>query len=402
MDEPAPSSYSGRPLSRRGGRRRSPGAAGGWLGRFLGAVLAAALAGALAVACTPREPLRIGFLAGLSGPAADLGNGAYNGARLAVEEFNALGGVQGRTVELLVRDDKGDRATAQQQFGELAQAGVELVIGPTTSTMALALAPLADERRVALLSPTATTAELSGRDDHFLRLVAPLTALAREQARHLYQLGARKLVLATGGGNPTYVANYSREVIAAFRQAGGTVEPAVAYGGSEGAATSYELTAQAVLASRPDALLMIAAGGDVALLALQVRKLGGPKWLASAHWADTPRLLQAGGADIEGLIVTQYFDPDSRESAFLQFAARYRERFSEAPGFAGIYGYDTTRYALAALAKRTPGQSAKQALLALPVQSGLQGPLQMDAHGDGLAPAKLAQVRGGKIVALPR
>jgi branched-chain amino acid transport system substrate-binding protein len=367
-----------------------------------GARVAVILAASLCLlgGCARREPLKIGVLAGLSGPAADLGNGVYNGIRLSVEEANSQGGVMGREVTLIVEDDRNDPATARAKFDQLVQAGAELVLGPTTSTMAIEVAPLAGERKVVLFSPSATTTELSGRDDHFLRLVPPLTALAQLQARHLYKVGARRLALATGAGNPSYVSNYAREVTAAFTAAGGTVLPAVALQPDGAQAPGFEAAARTLRAAGPDAVLVIAAGGDVALLALQLRRQGAPVHLASAHWADTPRLLRDGGADIEGLIVTQYFDPDSAEPGFRQFSAHYRDRFGSAPGFAGIYGYETARYALTALARRQPDQTVKQALLALPAQPGLQGPVHMDARGDGLSAAQLGQVRQGRIVAL--
>jgi len=55
--------------------------------------------------CGPREPVRVGFLGGLSGRVADLGEAGRNGAQIAVEEVNRAGGIDGRRVELIVRDD---------------------------------------------------------------------------------------------------------------------------------------------------------------------------------------------------------------------------------------------------------------------------------------------------------
>ena len=66
-----------------------------------------AVAGLLALAaCAPPEPLRLGFVGGLSGRVADLGIEGRNGAMLAVEQRNKLGGVNGRQVELVVEDDQ--------------------------------------------------------------------------------------------------------------------------------------------------------------------------------------------------------------------------------------------------------------------------------------------------------
>ena len=55
--------------------------------------------------CGPREPVRVGFLGGLSGRVADLGEAGRNGAQIAVEEVNRAGGIDGRQIQLIVRDD---------------------------------------------------------------------------------------------------------------------------------------------------------------------------------------------------------------------------------------------------------------------------------------------------------
>jgi branched-chain amino acid transport system substrate-binding protein len=66
------------------------------------------------IACTPPEPVRIGFLGGLSGRVADLGIGGRNGAILAVEMRNQHGGIKGRPIELIAEDDQQDAEIARQ------------------------------------------------------------------------------------------------------------------------------------------------------------------------------------------------------------------------------------------------------------------------------------------------
>ncbi len=60
-------------------------------------------------ACGPQEPLRVGFIGGLSDRNSDNGQSGQNGVILAVEQFNRAGGVAGRMVELVSRDDAQNR-----------------------------------------------------------------------------------------------------------------------------------------------------------------------------------------------------------------------------------------------------------------------------------------------------
>lgn len=66
----------------------------------------------LLAGCSPPKPLRIGFLGGLSGRAADLGVSGRNGVTIAIELRNQAGGIKGRMVKLLAEDDQQDAKVA--------------------------------------------------------------------------------------------------------------------------------------------------------------------------------------------------------------------------------------------------------------------------------------------------
>ena len=107
-------------------------------GRRSVAVLASC---ALLFGCGPTEPLRIGFIGGLSDRNSDVGQAGHNAVVLAVEQINRVGGIRGRQVELIARDDAQNAATTERSAQELAAAKVEAVIGPFTSGVAAAAVP---------------------------------------------------------------------------------------------------------------------------------------------------------------------------------------------------------------------------------------------------------------------
>ena len=114
----------------------------GWLGP-LAAV--AALAG-----CTSKSnEVVIGNLQDLSGPTSVLGNAVTRGAELAVEKLNARGGLAGKKVKLITYDTKGDVQEAIKAYSRLADAEKAIaVVGPPVSNIGLALAPLANSKKV--------------------------------------------------------------------------------------------------------------------------------------------------------------------------------------------------------------------------------------------------------------
>src|SRR5271156_2756209 len=105
---------------------------------------AAALAGGLAKpAIAAKEPILIGYLPALTGPSSSTGIGINRGVQLAVKEINAAGGIDGRQIELIVRDTQSEPTKAVNGAAELAHAQkVSVVLGPVNSGESLAVVPL--------------------------------------------------------------------------------------------------------------------------------------------------------------------------------------------------------------------------------------------------------------------
>jgi branched-chain amino acid transport system substrate-binding protein len=108
------------------------------------ATAGAALASTLAKpAIAANEPIRIGYLPALTGPSSSTGIGINRGFELAVKELNAAGGVNGRQIELVVRDTQSDPTKAVNGAAELAHGvKVSVVFGPLNSGESLAVVPL--------------------------------------------------------------------------------------------------------------------------------------------------------------------------------------------------------------------------------------------------------------------
>lgn len=119
----------------------------------------------LCAACGQREPIRLGFVSGLTGRHSDLGISSRNGATLAVDELNAAGGVRGRSLQLIIRDDGQDADRARRAVRELVGEGVVAMVGHATSSMAAATLPIVNDAQVLMVSPTVTSPDFTGKDD---------------------------------------------------------------------------------------------------------------------------------------------------------------------------------------------------------------------------------------------
>ncbi len=363
--------------------------------RLLGAV--ALLTTLLLPGCSDPTPIRIGFIGGISGRGADLGISGRNGAQLAVEQWNARGGINGRPVELLTRDDGGDPEHARRVFRELALSGCQAVVGPMTSAIALAIAPLADELEVTLVSPTVTTNSLSGRDDHFFRVVAPTRHFTEQSAIHLGEhLGLQRLAVIYDASNAAYAASWLADFRLRYEDAGHAIVKVLTF--ESGAQERLLPLARQLLADPVDGILILANSLDAALLAQQVRRLDSDVQLAASEWAATSRLTEMGGRAVEGMSIASFLDEDNQSPPYVAFLEAYRKRFGSEPSFGGLTGFDAANVVLNGLARKRDGETMRDYLRRAPTVPAAQGPFDFDADGDGQRSTFIMTIRDGRFV----
>lgn len=347
-------------------------------------------------ACTPPEPIRIGFIGGLSGRVADLGEGGRNGAQLAIEEKNRAGGLGGRQLELIVRDNGQTPEQAKQATRELLASGVIAVIGPMTSGMADSVLSVTEPAHIVTVGPTVTARKFSGHDDYFF-LITPST---KEEARlgaeyHAKKNKIRHVVAISDHHNREYTDSWRNDFENTLQRFGGTVGE-VAFDSSRDA--DYAGIVKQVIAQKPDGILLLCSAVDAGRLAQQIRMHNSKIPILSSMWAGTEKLVEMGGVAVEGLTLHQYFDRLSTEPSYLDFKARFNARFKQMPGFPGIAGYDAAQVILQSLERRTPSMSLKQALLETGPFAGVQGEVRFNAQGDNQRLPHIAVVRHGQFV----
>lgn len=344
--------------------------------------------------CSPPEPIRIGFLGGLSGRVTDLGMGGLNGVRLAVERRNKAGGINGRPIELIEEDDQQNVDAARQAAGRLIERRVAAIIGPMTSAVALATLPLADDAKVVMISPTVSSETLSGMDDHFFRVASSTRHFARQSAEYYARTMKLKRVRPVSDlRNHAYTESWLRDFAEAFRDTGGNLLEPVGFTSGDG--LQFSELAGLALRDQPDGIVILGNSVDTAMLCQSIRRINPSIPIATSEWAATERLIELGGQAVEGIVIAQLMDRNSTEPAFVAFQSAYVARFGQTPGFAGMYGFDAANVVFAALETKESKQTLKQALLARKTFSGTQKTIVFDAYGDTQGGTQLYTVKNG-------
>ena len=350
----------------------------------------------LLVACGPQQPIKIGFIGGLIDQNSDNGQAGLNGVILAVERFNRDGGVHGRMVELMTRDDAQSPQIAMQSSRELVAAGVQAIIGPFTSGMAAVVLPITGAAGIFQVSPTITSMSFYGKDDNLFRINRTTRDNARDYARVMFGRGQRNIAVAYDMRNSNFTESWLKEFRSAVASLGGKLAIEVPY--SSQADTHFDVVVSEMLTAKPDSLFFISGGLDVARLAQQARIQAPSLPIGASEWAATEQLVDLGGKVVEGLLIAQNYNRDDTSPRFKAFSEAYFKRFQRHPGYSSVSAYDAATVVLSALKMQKPGESVKSSALRNGPYEGLQQTITFDANGDTTRQVFFTEIHEGRYV----
>ena len=367
--------------------------------------LAALLLPVAAVACERDGDSGDAIRIGLAGPMeASYGVSVREGAELAVEEANARGGIGGRRIELVVRDDEGDEARAIEVASAMVDdPSIIAVVGHVNSGTTRAAARIYnDEARPLLeLSPTATSAELSGAGSWTFR-VCPTDlrhgpALAEWASRGLGRERAAVLY-----ANDAYGRGMLESFASAFRNDGGRIVSSDPY--LPQLADSMEMLRpylQRAVAAGAD-VFMIAGELDVAMPALeQLRAMG---YTGPLLGGDGLLGFEEEVPDASGVYITTGFLPDQPGEAAQRFVRAYQQKYGAPPTGDAALAYDAVNIVLLAATEAGARREAVRDFVAgiggaEPAYAGVTGAIAFDENGDAVdKEVAVGTIRSGRLV----
>jgi branched-chain amino acid transport system substrate-binding protein len=359
--------------------------------------LLAATVGLAASAARAAEPIKIGMVAPLTGPAAESGGFQISGAKLAVEEVNKAGGVLGRPLELTIEDDQTTNPGAVLAFSKLA-SNSEFVafLGPIRSTQVHAMAP--DVLKVGKpVMIGGTDPQLTHMGNRWLFRFRPNDIYS---ARVIADYGAKvlgKKKWAIVHSTDAFGTNGMKNLVEALKGMG--IDPVLTQGYANGS-TDFTPVALAIKQSGADVLgTYMTFEPDQGIFAKQLRQLGVQlTWVGSPTTATTTALKLAGAA-LYGTYAVVDFHRNSSEAA-KAFAAKYEAAYKSAPDIFASWSYDAVTVLARALgaANSTEPDKIRAALLATKGFEGAEGTYTFDANGDGLHGYNIVRNDRGTIV----
>ena len=361
----------------------------------LGAVLFATACrrqDARVVEAPPPERVRVGAFMSLSGDTAQYGISALNGIRMAVEEANAAGGVKGMRVDLVVRDTRSDAVETALVVEKLArEERVHALLGEVVSSRSLAAARAAQREQVPMLTPSATSPEVTAVGDYVFRSCYTDTfqgvALARFAIGSLGALRAALLV----DRDQRYSVELARLIREDFERRGGKVVAVQEYPDGE---SDFLVQLAEVGAAQPDVVFIPGYYMEAGLLARQARALGLNTPLVGGDGWDSPRLAQIGGQALSGNFFTTHFSAEDPDPQVQRFVADYRRLFGTSPDSFSATAYDAARIMLAAI-ERAPSlerAAIRDSLAATRDFPGVTGAVTFNSERNAVKPIVVVRI----------
>jgi branched-chain amino acid transport system substrate-binding protein len=266
------------------------------------------------------------------------------------------------------------------------------------SSRTIAAAPIAQNAKVPLLTPSSTNPEVTKAGDYIFRscFIDPVQGAAMSQFAGK-SLGKRRAALMVDRKND-YSTGLEKVINEVFPKFGGQVVITQSF--QEGD-TDFNGQLTSIKGANPDVIFIPGYYGDVALIAKQARDKGLNVPLVGGDGWDSAQLYTIGGAAVVGSYFTNHYSPYDTDPKVQKFVQGYQQRYGQIPDALAATAYDAAHIMFDAVkrANSLDGKAIRDALAATKDFPGVTGTVNFNANRDAVKPIMMIRVdEGGKYV----
>jgi len=347
--------------------------------------------------------IKVGVYVDLTGQTSSFGQSTKNGIQLAVDEINAAGGVSGRKIALVIEDDQGRTEQAKTVVEKLIkQDKVVAVLGEVASSNTLAAAPVAQEAKIPMITPSSTNPKVTQVGDHIFRVCF----LDDFQGSSIAKFAANELKGKTaailGDVNSDYSKGLTEFFEKEFTKLGGRVVAKEAYTQTD---PDFKGQLTKIRNLNPDVLYIPGYYGQVGIIAKQARELGMNMPLLGGDGWDSPELWSLGGDALKNSYITNHYSADDPNPVIQNFVKSYKAKFNNvAPDSLAALAYDSAKVLADAIKRAGGTDSAKlrEAINATKDFAGVTGTISINAERNAVKPAVVLEVSPATKQLLPK
>ena len=351
------------------------------------------------------DTIKIGANLELSGAVASYGSSINDGAKLAIKEINADGGINGKKIEYVAVDNKSDNAEAVTAAIRLAeQEKVVAMLGPATSGNATAIVQTAGQFKVPMVTASGTAETVTVNDDGKVNDYAFRTCFIDPfQGIVAANFASEELQAKNVAIYMDSTSDYAKGLAASFKKQieenGGKVVKEEAYVTDD---VDFKSTLTNIKSANPDFVFIPGYYEEVGLIVKQARELGIDVPLMGADGWDSPTLVELAGADsLNNTYITNHYSSGDPDTKIQEFVAAFEEEYSEQPNAFHALGYDTVYYLKDAIERagdEVTGEAIQKALAETKDLSLITGTFTVDEKHNPVKSATVLEFVDGSQV----
>jgi len=347
-----------------------------------------------------KNPIKVGFCGVLSGIPSELGISARNGLKIAFDNINKHGGIKGRKLELIIKDDENNEDTGLQVVKEFHKEKVVAILGHITSAATGKSFEYINKNKILMISPTVSSSLYDDKDDYFIRVVSSSKVQSEHLAKKMIKDKKERVIVIYDLKNRLYTESTFNNFKFYFENMGGKILKSVTFYSGENNGF-YDMIKE-LIQYKPDSFLLITNGIDTANICQQIRKFDKSLNIYAAFWAMTEDLLIYGGRAVEDIYIFGELDINDNSKEYVEFKEQYLDRYKVIPSFSAIYAYEAANLLFLALkkSKKWDADSLKETILKIKEFNGLQKKYIINQYGDTYRDYFLFTVKNGEFIKL--
>jgi len=338
----------------------------------------------------------VGEYGSLTGATASFGQSSHKGVQLAVDQTNAAGGVLGKRVRLVLEDDQskpGEAATVVRRM--ISREGVVALLGEVASSRSLEAAPIAQQAKIPMITPSSTNPRVTQVGDYIFRVCFTDPFQGTVLAKFAAERGWKSVAILTDV-KQDYSVGLTQFFREGFVKNGGTITSEQSYSSGD---KDFKAQLTSIKASHPEAVVVAGYYTEAGLIASQAREIGLDVPLLGGDGWDSPSLVEVAGQAIEGNYFSNHFSAEDQSPAVQRFLKAFREKYNEEPDAMAPLGYDAAMILFDAMrrAGTTDGPALRDAIAATSGFAGVTGKISLDADRNARKSAVILTIKDGKF-----
>lgn len=372
--------------------------------RILSGLVAMSMMALLTTGCgnTNSNEIKIGANLEMTGNTATFGQSATNGAKLAIKQVNAKGGVLGKQITLVVADNKSDTAEAANAMQKLAtQDKVIASIAPIASSSVMAAAQVNESAKILGISPTASNPNVTvdpetGKvRDYLFRatFIDPFQgAVMANFAKNTLKAQKAAVYIENSSDYAKGLGKFFKET---FVQNGGNIVSDEAYLAKD---TDFKATLTKIKASNPDVIFVPGYYQEVGMIVKQAREIGITVPILGADGWDSAKLPEIAGAEaLNNTFFSNHYSPDDNSPEIKNFVEAYKAEYGQVPDAFAALSYDATMMIIEAIKRAGVEDSVKvkDELAKTKDYQGVSGSITLDEKHNAVKGVVIIEMKNG-------